>query len=734
MIRLSDILDKVNVYAPGADIDLVQRAYLLSARCHAGQVRKSGEPYLVHPIAVADILADLKLDIETISVGLLHDVIEDTLITYEELKEDFGQDIAEMVDGLSKIAKMQFKSKEEAQAENFRKMMFAMAKDIRVILVKLADRTHNMRTLNHMASDKQRRIAQETIDIYAPIANRLGIQRLKVELEDLSFSYLHHDMYQHIMQRLESSEEERRIYMERVKALLTQAMSQNELEFTVSGRVKHPYSIYRKMVRNQVEFEQIFDLTAFRILVDSVGQCYQALGIVHAMYRPISERFKDYIAVPKSNGYQSLHTTVIGPKGEHIEVQIRTRSMHSIAETGIAAHWRYKEGKLAVSKEEIEKVGKLRQLYELARELKDPNEFMQSIRGDLFSDEIYVFTPAGEVKEFPEGATPLDFAFSVHSEVGLHCVGAKVNGRIVPFNYLLRSGDAVEILTSPTARPTSDWINLTVTTRAKNKIRNYLRQAERERTRQVGQEVMERDFKKHGLNLNKLIKEGEFNKFCDKHHLRSVDELYVAVGAGKIPLDKVLAEFVSETVLAQLAQQAALQAQNRKPGATPNLVDRLKERLLPTRKSANSSSPITIRGEGDIMVSFARCCHPLHGDPVVGFITIGHGITVHMATCPNALNMDEARRIEVTWDEAVKMPRNVRVRVICVNRAGLLASMTKTISQEGVNITSAECRVIEDEKAVNNFDITVTDRATLQKVMLALERVRGIISVERVLS
>ncbi|MFM7202989.1 MAG: RelA/SpoT family protein [Myxococcota bacterium] len=727
MIRLSDILDKVTAYAPGADLDVVQRAYLVSARCHAGQVRKSGEPYLVHPIAVADILADLHLDVETISVGLLHDVIEDTLITFDELKLDFGQDVAEMVDGLSKIAKMQFRSKEEAQAENFRKMMFAMTKDVRVILVKLADRTHNMRTLQHMSSDKQRRIAQETLDIYAPIANRLGIQRLKIELEDLSFKYLHPEIYQLIQQKLESSGEERQAHMERIKGLLSKSMLQNELECVVSGRVKHPYSIYRKMVRNQVEFEQVYDLTAFRITVDNLGQCYQALGIVHSMYRPISERFKDYVAVPKANGYQSLHTTVIGPKGEHIEVQIRTRNMHAIAETGIAAHWRYKEGKLSISREEIEKVARLRQLYEMAKEVKDPAEFMQSVRNDLFTEEIYVFTPAGEVKEFPEGSTPLDFAFSVHTEVGLRCVGAKINGRIVPFNYQLRSGDAVEILTNPTAHPNSDWVNLVVTSRAKNKIRAYLRQAERDRARQLGLEVLEKEFKKYGLNLNKAVKENEFSKILDRYHLRTMDELYEGLGSGKLPLDKTVAEVIPAEVIEKLNAQLA------KKNASPGIVDRLKERLLPTKK-ASSSSPVTIRGEGDIMVNFARCCNPLHGDPILGLITIGHGITVHSATCPNALNMDESRRIEVAWDEAVKMPRNVRVRVICVNRSGLLASMTKIISQESVNITSAECRVIEDEKAVNNFDVMVSDRATLQRVMLALERIRGVISVERVLT
>jgi GTP pyrophosphokinase len=719
MIRLNEILDKVSAYSPDADLELIRRAYILSAKCHAGQVRKSGEPYLIHPLAVADILADLKLDIETIAVGLLHDVIEDTLITFDELKELFGQDIADMVDGLSKIAKISFKSKEEAQAENFRKMMFAMAKDIRVILVKLADRTHNMRTLEHMSREKQQRIAEETLKIYAPIANRLGIQRLKIELEDLSFQYLHRDVFDQIQSKLEENQEQRNAYMERVKGLLMQAMEQNQIDCDVSGRVKHIYSIYKKMVRNNVEFEQIYDLTAFRIITDTVGQCYQVLGVVHAMYRPISERFKDYIAVPKSNGYQSLHTTVIGPGGEHIEIQIRTRQMHQIAESGIAAHWRYKEGRLALSRDDIEKVSKLRQLYEFARELKDPTEFMESIKDDLFSDEIYVFTPKGEVKEFPEGATPLDFAFSVHTEVGLHTVGAKVNGRIVPLRYQLRNGDAVEILTQPSAKPSSDWLNIAFTSRARTKIRNFLRQEERERGRELGREMLEREFKRHSLNLNRIVKDGDLKKILPNLHVRSIDELFIAVAVGKVLIDKVLLEFIP-------AEQ--LHPEKKAQSAT-NIVGMIRDRFIPQRKS---SSPVLIKGEGDILVSFARCCSPLHGDPIIGLITTGRGITVHMADCPNVLNMDPERRIEVAWDENVKSPRNVKVRVVCVNRQGLLLSMSKAISHEGVNITSAECRSIEDQKAVNNFEITVLDRSTLQQVMWALERIKGVISVERV--
>ncbi len=720
MVRLEDIEEKVSKYAPGADLDLIERAYIVSARCHAGQKRRSGEPYLVHPLAVADILADLKLDVDCIAVGLLHDVIEDTLITREEVAKEFGEDIANMVDGLSKISKIMFKSREEAQAESFRKMVFAMARDIRVVLVKLADRAHNMRTLNYMPPHKQQRIARETLEIYAPIAHRLGIQTIKIELEDLSFKYLHPAKYEEIKEKLAATREEREAYMERVRALLAKSMKEAQIDCEVFGRVKNIYSIYRKMVRNSVEFEQIHDLTGFRMLVDTIGQCYQALGKVHSMFKPLDSRFKDFIAVPKSNGYQSLHTTVFGPDNEQIEIQIRTHEMHAVAETGIAAHWRYKEGRLNLDRKEIEDVARLRHLVESAREVKDPTEFMQSIRSDLTTDEVYVFTPAGAVLAFPEGATPLDFAFAIHTEIGLHWSGAKVDGRIVPFDYRLKSGETVQILTSQSARPSVNWLNLVVTSRAKTKIRAFLRQEERRRGRELGREILDREFRKHGLNLNKLIKEDAFRQPLQELHIRNMDELYLNVALGKVPLEKVLGQFVS---LEKLRQEET----------RTSLVDKLKQKLK-LKKHTEPKSPVRIKGEGDILVSFAKCCNPLHGDPIVGTITMGHGITIHMADCPNALNMDSERRIEVSWDDQAKYYRTVKVRVVCVDRAGMLVNMSKAIAHDGVNITTAECKAVNDKKAINNFEITVADRATLDKVIASLERVKGVISVERVLT
>ena len=716
-VRITDIVDKVMGYAPDADVDLLYRSYIYSGKLHAGQRRKSGEPYLIHPVAVADLLAELKLDVESIAVGLMHDTIEDTLATHDEITRMFGKGVADMVEGLSKISKIEFQSKEEQAAENFRKMIFAMTQDIRVILVKLCDRTHNMRTLEHMTGEKQRRIAQETLDIYAPIANRLGLQSIKAELEDLSFSYLQPEKYQDLVKQLAAGQERRDHHITDVLQVLRKTMERNKVQCQLSGRLKHYYSIHRKMMKSNVGLEHVHDLIAFRIMTGSVAECYQALGVVHAMFRPISERFKDYIAVPKSNGYQSLHTTVIGPGGDRIEIQIRTREMHEIADLGIAAHWRYKEGKLDVRKEDLAKFQRIRELYDLAKELRDPREFMESIKGELFVDEVYVFTPRGEVLEFPEGATPLDFAYAIHTEVGNHCVGAKVDGRIVPLKYQLKSGEACEILTSPTQKPSADWMNLVVTSRARSKIRATLRQQERDRGKELGKEILEREFKRYGLNLPRLVKEGEFQKLLgSKLRDRSMEDLYYAVSIGKQTVEKILAEFIPREKLEQQPE--------------PQVVDKgAKERAEGAARK--SSSPVRIRGEGDILVTFGKCCHPIHGDPVVGLITRGRGITVHQNNCPNVLNVDPERHMEVDWEEGHKSLRPVKIRVLCLNRQGLLASMSKTISTEGVNIAAAECRGTDDG-AVNTFEILVPDRETLSRVMNALGRVKGVTSVERI--
>src|SRR6476620_7571173 len=517
MIRLNDILQRVAAYHPDPDLDIIKKAYVYSAKVHQGQLRKSGEPYLVHPLEVAGILAELKLDEASIVTGLLHDTIEDTLATQEELTELFGPEVSQLVDGVTKLSKFSATaslSQEEKQAENFRKMIIAMAQDIRVILVKLADRTHNMRTLDHMKEEKQARIAQETLDIYAPLANRLGISWVKTELEDLSFRYLKPQEFQELQAKVSRRKKEREKYITDVCEVMEEELKKRGLTAQVSGRFKHLYSIYKKMKAQGIDFEQIHDVIAFRILMPTVPNCYEALGMVHQLWKPVPGRFKDFIAIPKPNMYQSLHTTVIGPQSERIEVQIRTEEMHKIAEEGIAAHWAYKEGRVQISKDD-EKFAWLRQLMEWQQDLKDPKEFLETVKVDLFTDEVFVFTPRGDVKALPRGATPVDFAYAIHSDVGGKCVGAKVNGKIVPLRYKLKNGDQVEVLTSPQAHPSKDWLTFVKTSRAQQKIRGFIKQQQRDKSLQLGRELGEKELKRFGLTLNKLIKNGELKPHAE---------------------------------------------------------------------------------------------------------------------------------------------------------------------------------------------------------------------------
>src|SRR5213082_2062655 len=535
MIRLNDILEKVSAYHPDADVDLVKKAYVYSAKVHQGQVRKSGEPYLVHPLEVAGILADLKLDEASIVAGLLHDTIEDTLAKPEEIKELFGTEVLELVEGVTKLGTFQSApavSIEEKQAENFRKMLVAMAKDIRVILVKLADRTHNMRTLEHMKPESQQRIAQETLDIYAPLANRLGIQWIKIELEDLAFRYLKPGEYADVETQLEQSQKDREKFIEDVVDLLKGKLKEAGLEAEVQGRPKHVYSIWKKMRKNGLaSVTQLHDIVAFRLILKTVPACYEALGLIHSLWKPVPGRFKDYIAIPKPNMYQSLHTTVIGPNGERIEIQMRTEEMHQVAEEGIAAHWAYKEGKSA---KDEQKFAWLRQLMEWQQDLKDPREFLETVKVDLFTDEVFCFTPKGDVKSLPLGSTAVDFAYTVHSEVGAHCVGAKVNGKMVPLRYKLKNGDSIEILTSPNARPNKDWLSFVKTSRAQAKIRSFIKGQQRERSIDIGRDLLDREFKRFDLNFAKVLKTPEFLKAAnDMGHSRAED-LVSAVGYGKL--------------------------------------------------------------------------------------------------------------------------------------------------------------------------------------------------------
>lgn len=716
MIRLNDILDKVAAYNPSADLNLIRKAYVYCAKVHQGQTRLSGEPYIIHPLEVAGLLADLKLDVPSIVTGFLHDTIEDTLATTEELAEMFGQEVADLVDGVTKISKIHFKTKEENQAENFRKMLLAMAKDIRVILVKLADRLHNMRTMQFQPEPKQRSISRETMDIYAPIANRLGISWIKVELEDLSFRYLNPQMYADLSTRIQLKKQEREHYVSETRSIIEQKLKDQGIVGEVSGRSKHLYSIWRKMEKRSVDFDEIYDLTAFRVLVDDLKDCYGVLGVIHSSWKPIPGRFKDYIAMPKGNMYQSLHTTVIGPHGDRIEVQIRTFEMHRVADAGIAAHWKYKEGK-GYDEKEVKRFAWLRQLLEWQQELQDSREFMDSVKVELFPEEVYVFTPKGDVKGFPKGSTPIDFAYAVHTDVGHRCVGAKVNGKLVPLKHQLQNGDIVEVITSPHHTPSKDWLKIVNSSRARNKIRAWIKIEERNRSIVLGREISEKEFRKYSLNLQKLQKTGELRKIASEYGFSNDDDLLAAVGYGKLSASQIVGKLIPEERL-----QAR---QDHKESRITSVINKLK---------GKSSSAVEIGGLDDIMVRFARCCNPVPGDEVVGFITRGHGVTVHTSDCPFVNENDPERRIDVTWSKGKSTALPVRIRVLCHDEKGILAHMTLAITNAEANISSAQVQSTIDKRGENIFEINVTDLNHLNRVINALMKVKGVIKVERLKS
>ncbi len=721
---IDTICNTILSYYPEAKLDLVRKAYDFADHAHKGQMRSSGDPYVIHPMDVAQTLAELRLDIPSVVTGLLHDTVEDTHATLEIVEKEFGKDIAELVDGVTKLSKITFKTSEEKQAENFRKMILAMSKDIRVILVKLADRLNNMRTLEHLAPHKQKNIAQETLDIYAPIANRLGISWMKLELEDLCLRYLHPDAYYKLAQRVTKKKRERDKYTEEVTSILEEKLKEYDVHASVAGRAKHFYSIYKKMERRNVDFDQIHDMIAFRIVTDNITECYKALGVIHATYKPVPGRFKDYIAMPKANGYQSLHTTVIGPHGERVEIQIRTQDMHQVADAGIAAHWKYKEGKFdSRSRENIEWVHRL---LEWNKDLADPNEFLETVKIDLFAEDVFVFTPTGEVKELSYGATPLDFAYAVHTDVGNRCVGAKVNGKIVPLKHRLKSGDTIEVITSPTQTPSKDWLKIVKSSRAKAKIRAFIKTQERERARELGRDLLEKALRPYNRTLSKLDRSGELVKAGQQLHCRTPEELYIALGYGRS-----LPEHVLEHLIPKEEREAF---QREKP--KPEEESFLKRVFASARKRSNSKNAIIVSNLDEVLIRFARCCNPLPGDSIVGFITRGRGVTVHTATCTKGIDSDAERRVEVRWNlqEKANISRIVRVRVLSGDEPGLLALMSQTISSCGVNIASANIRTTKDQKAIAIFEIQVMDTAQLQKVMSALEAKKGVIAVERVRS
>ncbi|MBM4125133.1 MAG: bifunctional (p)ppGpp synthetase/guanosine-3',5'-bis(diphosphate) 3'-pyrophosphohydrolase, partial [Nitrospira sp.] len=645
---LDQLIKRVQSYNPDADVDLLCRAYEFSASAHEGQVRQSGEPYLQHPLAVAGVLTSLRADVPAIVAGLLHDTLEDTLATPDVLEKQFGKDVARLVDGVTKIGKIQFRSYEEKQAENFRKMVLSMADDIRVVLIKLADRLHNMRTLEHLHEDKQQQIAQETLEIYAPLANRLGIGWMKNELEDLCLKYLKPDVYARLKLRVAKRDEERQQYIEEVTRLVQQVLNQSGMKGEVQGRPKHLYGIYQKMERQAISFEEVYDLTAVRIITDSKMNCYAILGLIHSLWRPVPGRFKDYIAIPKSNLYQSLHTTVVGPKGEHVEFQIRTEEMHRIAEHGIAAHWKYKE-QGQVDDKDGKAFSWLRQFVEWHQDLADNRQFMDSVKLDLFHDVVYVFTPKGMVKEMPLGSTPVDFAYAIHTEVGDHCVGAKVNGKIVPLKHSLASGDTVEILTSSTQMPHKDWLKFVRTPRAKTKIKHWLKIEEQKRSLEIGRRLLEQEFRRHDLPPAQLFKSDRLLQAARESGCETMEEMIAAVGYGRLSTAQII------NLLRPARPEGGQALVSEAPAVRP-----------PTGKPDGKG--VKVKGGRDLLMQLSRCCNPVPGDRIMGYITRGRGLTIHSVGCPNldALDYDKERLVEVEWDTTAPITHAVKVSILAV--------------------------------------------------------------------
>jgi guanosine-3',5'-bis(diphosphate) 3'-pyrophosphohydrolase len=726
---LETLIASVNLYYPEARIDLLQKAHEFAKKAHEGQKRSSGDPYFIHPVEVAQLLADLHLDLPSIITGLLHDTVEDTDVTLEIIEKEFGKDISELVDGVTKLSKITFRTTEEKQAENFRKMILAMAKDIRVILVKLCDRLNNMRTLDHLAPHKQKTISQETLDIYAPIANRLGMGWVKMELEDLCLRYLHPEVYYRLAQKVSKTKREREKYIEDFDELLDEKLKEYDIKASVSGRAKNFYSIYKKMERRRVDYDQIHDLIAFRIIVDNITECYKALGVIHAAFKPVPGRFKDYIAMPKANGYQSLHTSVIGNQGERVEIQIRTQEMHQVADAGIAAHWKYKEGKFdSRSRENVEWVNRL---LEWHKDLSDPNEFLETVKIDLFAEDVFVFTPRGEVKQLSHGATPLDFAYAVHTDVGNKCVGAKVNGKIVPLKHRLKSGDTIEIVTSPTQSPSKDWLKIVKSSRAKAKIRAFIKLQERTRAEEIGREILDKSLRTFDRTIKSLEKSGELQKAGQEFNCRAPSELYIAVGYGRVSPDDVLEQLVSkEEIEAHKEKETSNEEEKAKEESF------LKKVFNAAKRRSETRNAITVANLDDVLIRFGRCCNPLPGDSIIGFITRGRGVTIHTGTCPKAIDNDQDRRVDVRWNLADQknIKRHVRIRILSLDAPGLLAMMSQTISSCGVNIASANIRTTKDKKAIALFDVEVGDLTQLQKVTNALEAKNGVLMVERLRS
>lgn len=713
---IDQLLDRLQAYQPDADLGMVRKAYEFSARAHEGQTRLSGEPYVKHPVAVAGVLTSLKTDVTAIVAGLLHDTLEDTVATADELQREFGKEVVHLVDGVTKIGKITFRSSEEKQAENFRKMVLSMADDIRVVIIKLADRLHNMRTLEHLKENKRQEIAQETLEIYAPLANRIGIGWVKNELEDLCLKHLKPDVYETLRVSVAKRDEDRQQYIQEVQALVEKALAENGLVGSVYGRPKHLYGIYQKMKKQSISFEEVYDLTALRIITDTKMNCYAVLGVIHSLWRPLPGRFKDYIAIPKSNLYQSLHTTVVGPKGEHVEFQIRTEEMHRVAEYGIAAHWKYKE-QGRVQDKDSKAFGWLRQFIEWQKDLPDNRQFMDSVKLELFHDVVYVFTPKGTVKELPKGATPVDFAYAIHTEVGDHCVGAKVNGKIVPLRHELTSGDTIEILTSSNQTPHRDWLKFVRTSRAKTKIKHWIKIEEQKRSLEIGWRLLEAEIRRHGLTPSHALKSDALLEVAKREGYATIDELAAAVGFGHVATAQVVGRLVAPTSAGTSIQP--------EPVSAPKVVG-----------TRGEEPGVQVKGGRDLLMQLSRCCNPVPGDKILGYITRGRGLTIHSVDCPNleALDYDRERLVEVEWDTAMPSQHAVKIAVIAEDKTGVLANVSSAIAECDANISRAEIITREDRKAELDFTVEIADTSHLNRVLKAIERVEGVITARRLRS
>ncbi|MDK2878826.1 MAG: diphosphokinase / guanosine-3,5-bis(diphosphate) 3-diphosphatase [Thermoanaerobacteraceae bacterium] len=712
---------KILSYNPSADLSLIRRAYEFAKNAHSGQHRVSGELFIFHPLEVAIILADLELDIATIAAGLLHDVVEDTQYTVEDIEKNFGPEIALLVDGVTKLGKLEYRTKEEQQAENLRKMFLAMAKDIRIILIKLADRLHNMRTLKYLPKEKQKEKAVETVEIFAPLAHRLGISKIKWELEDLAFRYLEPEHYYELVDKVAKKRKEREEHINKMIAILREKLSAAGISAEIQGRPKHFYSIFKKMKEQNKSFDQIYDLTAVRVIVESIRDCYAALGVVHTLWKPIPGRFKDYIAMPKPNMYQSLHTTVIDSLGDPLEIQIRTYEMHKTAEYGIAAHWRYKEGDKG-DRDFDKKLSWLREILDWQRELRDAREFMESLKIDLFSDEVYVFTPKGDVIDLPMGSCPIDFAYRIHTDVGNRCVGAKVNGKMVPLDYKLVNGDIIEIVTSAHSNgPSRDWLNIVKSTQAKNKIRQWFKKERREENIARGKEMLEKEAKRQGYDIFQLLKYDFMPNLLKKMSLSNLDDLYAAIGYGGMTSNQVLQKILDEY------------RKNVKAEKTELTVDKTETKARGKKKVDQG---IKVDGMDNLLIKFSRCCNPVPGDKIVGYITRGRGVSIHRTDCPNVISnlYDRERLIEVKWEGFQETSYPVEIEASAYDRPGVLSDIINIIGDMKTTIDAVNARASKNGVAVIDLVLEINDKQHLETVMQKLRKVHGIYDVRRVMN